>query len=417
MWSFQKINEIYNSFVEKVIETLFNDFVKHTKRIKNLKKNNTIKDEFLNFYFFNEFSVSNFLNFKNIIINYNFNTVNFFNFSSLCNINRYFKIEVNGEDTLLESLNSDFLNLTKNLVFAYTTKINGAHSENSYANFYWVCAYKKLFSYCNLPANFSKYSLTTYNTWFFFTIMMFLISFIMCFCYFIMSNKLSKLFNSEKLYDDFNAVTNYFVESEKELGSLDDLFFGVSILICIYGWFFYGTIFFNFFYNVSYSYLYLGFPFFLLVVLGMPFNMIFSYGLLFSVFLRGSSNTSIMFLEFMYDILATNIMFIRLIVQNVRFILMFFAFFECYEFFLNTAFITKNFYYFTLNETNTNFFFINFVNMLNFFIFYTYNICHLIYTIISHFFAYLILVFWFFSFLYTTFFKKKLEKYFDKKRK
>jgi hypothetical protein len=95
----------------------------------------------------------------------------------------------------------------------------------------------------------------------------------------------------------------------------------------------------------------------------------------------------------MYDILAASIMYIRLIVQNVRFILMFFAFFECYEFFLNNVFITKSYYFYYIDFSSLDSSLKMLYNFCIFFILYLYNICHLIYTIISHFFAYLILVF------------------------
>jgi hypothetical protein len=58
--------------------------------------------------------------------------------------------------------------------------------------------------------------------------------FIIC-IYFIFSNKINIIYKNEKMYDESNTVISYLVESEKELGALDDMFIGLSILICIYG--------------------------------------------------------------------------------------------------------------------------------------------------------------------------------------
>lgn len=235
--------------------------------------------------------------------------------------------------------------------------------------------------------------------------------------YFIFNNRINSIYKNENIYDRCNSITNYLVESEKELGSLDDMFIGVSILICIYGWFFFGSVFFNYFYNISLIHVYVGFPILLFIILGMPSNMIWSYGILYPIYLRGSSNTTIFLLEFMYDILATIIMYIRLLVQNVRFIFMFFAFFECYEFFLNFIFILKSYNIYDNNYSILLQVYSLLLLLLNFIIFYLYTIGHLVLIIISHFFAYLVLIFWFFNFLYTTFLQEKLEIYFKFIRK
>jgi len=72
----------------------------------------------------------------------------------------------------------------------------------------------------------------------------------------LVSYVVNTFFKNEKTYDNYNVVANYLVESEKELGSLDDMFVGISILICIYGWFFFSTfflIFFQIFHYLTYT--------------------------------------------------------------------------------------------------------------------------------------------------------------------
>jgi len=282
---------------------------------------------------------------------------------------------------------------------------------NTYHIGNYVC---EEFFYKTLSISFFKNQVITYNSSLFFFILLMFFYFFLIWSFIFLGDGFSGGAQSEKKLDNYNTSISYLVESEKELGSADDMFIGICILICTYGWFFFGTIFFNFFSGVNLYYVYIGFPLFLFSVLSMPSNMLWNYGVVFPVFLRGAGNTTIFFLEFMYDILATTIMYIRLIVQNVRFLLMFFAFFECYEFFFNYIFIIKTNYFFNFTFYLNSDFFSLVLHFLNFIVFFIYNIFHLLYTIVSHFFAYLILVFWFFSFLYTTFLSEKLEYYFKK---
>lgn len=318
-------------------------------------------------------------------------------------------------DIIFNSVYADCFYFLNNF-FSQQFGLNVDYNLDFVFNFYYLSSFvENNYFYKLLPGFIFNNQLISHSTW-----VLVLFTFILFYCvlvwfYLFFGENFNKNFINEKSYDEYNNTINYVIESEKELGSIDDMFVGVSILICVYGWFFFGTVFLNFFSGVSLQHLYVGFPLFILGVLGMPSNMIWNYGILFPVFLRGSSNTTILILEFMYDVLATMIMFIRLVVQNVRFLLMFFAFFECYEFFYNFIFIIKNNYFFDYNNTTQSSYCVFVLSTLNFIIFYTYNIFHLMYTIVSHFFAYIVLVFWFFSFLYTTFLSEKLETYFKAK--
>jgi len=76
------------------------------------------------------------------------------------------------------------------------------------------------------------------------------------------------------MFDTYNTTVRYLIESEKELGSVDDMFLGVAILITIFGWFFFGTIFLNFFSKITVQSLYLGFPLLMISIFSVPLNMI-----------------------------------------------------------------------------------------------------------------------------------------------
>lgn len=378
---------------------------------------NFIGNNKLHLFLFDELSLINLVNLKNLLINYNPSVYT-----------SYYDLYSNPALTLYDIKQHDKNYTELSLCADYVRQAAGIFSsvfnfpeqftfESAFSNHYIKSFLQENSSYKFLSVSFYKNQIFCYASWFTFMLSVIMVISFIIWVFSLVSYVVNTFFKNEKTYDNYNVVANYLVESEKELGSLDDMFVGISILICIYGWFFFSTFFFNFFSNISLSHLYVGFPLFLFIVLGMPTNMLWNYGILYPVFLRGSSNTTILSLEFMYDILATGIMYIRLIVQNVRFLLMFFAFFECYEFFLNTMFITRSYYFYTPTDFSINSFFMFFSSLVNFIIFYVYNIGHLLYTIISHFFAYLVLVFWFFSFLYTTFFEEKIEVYFKSKRK
>lgn len=335
------------------------------------------------------------------------------------------------QTTVVSSLYLDLKSwLSQHGGFLYSSRLPNSFVSflKSKVNFYLHEDYKYFLFNKSSPVYWYRAELNSikYDSFFYISLTIFSFLSLLAIVWFIdfFSRINNKLFKNEKIFDDYNTNVNYLVESEKELGSLDDMFLGISIFICIYGWFF-GA---NFiFYSLNYSesyFIYVGFPILLLIVLGMPFNMIWDYGLTFVTFLRGSSNTTIFSLEFMYDLLATAIMFIRLVVQNVRYLLMFFAFLEFFEFFASYSFLYEDMFYSSdktffdfMSTTNlASFFFNNFAQILTFSVLYIYNMAHLLYTVLSHFFAYLILVFWFFSFLYTTFFYEKLENFFKFKR-
>lgn len=223
----------------------------------------------------------------------------------------------------------------------------------------------------------------------------------------------------EDIFNNYNNSTKFVVESEKEIASVDDLIPLMAGFLSMFSFFFITS---NYILNEPFSLegiFCMGFPTFFFFIIFMPMNLVYDGGNYTSFFLRGACNTTVFLLEFLYDVLCTTIMFIRLFIQNIRFVLMFFAFLEICEFIYNNTFFEYYFYYNLkvnfLQNSNKSFLMSTIQNLeilLNYFIFYFYNIAHLLYETLSHFFAYIILVFWFFFFLYTTFLTSRLEKYF-----
>lgn len=114
------------------------------------------------------------------------------------------------------------------------------------------------------------------------------------------------------------SVTNLTIEAEKELFAVEDAKYAVIIFIaffstyfgislCVLGptwnaaFFFFGLV-----------------PLTLFLVFGMPCNLLYDFGLLMSLYLRGASNTKYYFFELIYDYIGIIAFFTRLIVQFVR---------------------------------------------------------------------------------------------------
>jgi hypothetical protein len=112
-----------------------------------------------------------------------------------------------------------------------------------------------------------------------------------------------------------------FVESEKEVGSMDDILLPVILTLTA---------------SVAWFYLLLPFQvlgsfdsflhgFFLLlfccIIVSLPVNLLYECGFFFSTFFRGSAGSTSTLMELVYDLIANTTMFARMQVQHVRVVL------------------------------------------------------------------------------------------------
>lgn len=229
----------------------------------------------------------------------------------------------------------------------------------------------------------------------------------------------------DKFCDRLQLIGTKSLESEKEFSSLEDYLTIISYYIVVFFWLLLVIVYLNFLGLFKYPSLLSIMPILLTIVLCMPLNVIVDCGFYFTAYLRGVGSTTILLLECLYDILATLIMFVRLLVQHIRFFLMFFAFYElmefCYWNSLDTidyseplyTIFTENVFYFKFYIDLTYFTMEAIIQVIKF----CYEMAHYLFILTSQFFAYFGLVFWLFSFLYTSFFDVKLEDMFRLKRK
>jgi hypothetical protein len=140
-----------------------------------------------------------------------------------------------------------------------------------------------------------------------------------------------------------HSVINLSSEAEKEIFSIDDALNLLFFLLFFFGVYF-GLLFLSMsssFTELFVFFLPLLFIFYFIVLI--PFNLLFDFGLFFVVYLRGSSNTSSLFFECVYDYIGVIAFFTRLIVQFVRLVLMFVVYCMMHDTVMLQNYSQKNF--------------------------------------------------------------------------
>lgn len=226
----------------------------------------------------------------------------------------------------------------------------------------------------------------------------------------------------------FNFYFNYFKTladlGEQEFGAYDDYKFFLFLLVQILTWycwvFFIGYTFFL----QSESKLVLMTLSVMITILTIPVRLLWDFGLAFGMYVRGAASSSNLVVEAFFDIIGVVIIFTRFIVQNIRFLMVFVAFFELFEWTFSstdTTYVVKfswdmcsSIDFHTAIESNKLYFFI--IAWLKFALVYFYHLLHLIIVSFMQIGVYLMVSFWLFFFLYTSFFKLATDSYFSVKR-
>ncbi len=215
------------------------------------------------------------------------------------------------------------------------------------------------------------------------------------------------------------------VESEKEIGSIDDMLMPSIIIIYTFGWYFYLYCW-NLFCCVPELILvFFFFPLLYYTIGNTPTFMLYDFGILFACYLRGIAPTPTMLFELMYDYIAVIAFYVRILTQGVRLALMFAAYAGMHDFVL---FMDYNHRYLTGNESlweeisniNTSissftYFFLGTLPgiLLN----WMYEVFHTFFVVTGQLVAYFGMIFWLFLFLFTFFVIEKQESYFEERRK
>lgn len=225
------------------------------------------------------------------------------------------------------------------------------------------------------------------------------------------------------------AVYSYFDDWEEELGSLDDALYYFIIVSIVILWYYFITLL-HAYINIFTKNINILTGFLLLICSSgviIPGAVLKSMGIYFVQYVRGAGRTTNLFFEIMLDVIAVSIIMIRFFLQNIRFVFIFFAFYELY------AYIGKNlddvahystsliFNTYVHNNMSTQFEYVVYKvgyisDILLQWVLYLYYLGHLTILFIMQLSIYFILSFWLFFFLYTTFLLQPAEKYFIYRR-
>ena len=213
-----------------------------------------------------------------------------------------------------------------------------------------------------------------------------------------------------------------FFETEEELGSLDDAIFFIMFFLTILVWYFLTTLSFLNWSFTSMSFLLIGFLLLLFFVLLIPFSVLLDFGVAFTTYIRGAGSGTNILVEVIFDLIGVLVVFTRFVVQNIRFVLIFAAYFELFEWVYNSPFILLFNSIFSVNTTLSSvsltftsvFYTISMI--VTGLVFYAYYFIHLLILLFIQLGAYFLISFWLFFFFYTSFVLTKTERLFFFKR-
>lgn len=249
--------------------------------------------------------------------------------------------------------------------------------------------------------------------------------------YFLVYTIVYGFFNTNILTSLQNSAISKFlhiVESEEELGSLDDSFTLIFLFLIVFGWFFFLSINSAYFFNNQLTLISIGVIVLISFILLTPLSTLLDFGISFTTYIRGASAGSNLLVECVFDIIGTLVVFTRFVVQNIRFVLIFFAYFELFEWTYNSTLIQNILGTLNLNIKISLETFVNLISLdaTNFFLFfsliitaiisYLYYLVHLLILIFVQVTIYLLISFWLFFFFYTSFTLNKTEKLFILKK-
>ena len=219
------------------------------------------------------------------------------------------------------------------------------------------------------------------------------------------------------------SVYVYFAELEEEMGSVED----ASIYFLLFGalivWFFFIFVGIEIF-ATHLSAIIAIFGILAFTAFITPSFVFKNFGLAFTHYVRGGGRTSSLLFEAMLDFVAVAVSMIRFLIQNIRFVFIFSAFFELYEYIVGGINLTSLYLW---TSTTSNVFAPAascatwatagvFTTLLLQYALYLYYVGHLLVLFVAQLSIYFALSFWLFFFLYMTFTSRAQENYFAVRR-
>lgn len=120
-------------------------------------------------------------------------------------------------------------------------------------------------------------------------------------------------------------------ENEKEIGPVDDFFFFSVLFVLTVSSFILGTIFILLTYSSNFISIIGSIVIISILILSIPTNLFIDFGVSYFVYIKGSSSGKYLLKELLFDLISSFTVFIRFIIQNIRFLFIFLAIFELLE--------------------------------------------------------------------------------------
>lgn len=216
------------------------------------------------------------------------------------------------------------------------------------------------------------------------------------------------------------AIVNLSIEAEKELFSAEDAKYLILIFLGLFGAYF-GFFGFAATSTAEITGIFVGLlPVLVFSIFMIPCNLLFDFGLLFLLYLRGSSNTNSFFFELVYDYIGIIAFFTRLVVQFVRMVLMFVVYCMMHD----TVVLQKIAHWFVPANDNLYEEIVNIkftTNSISYFLlvslpcrlaYWAYEVIHTFFVVTAQFAAFFTIAFWLFLLFYTFYIYEKFEYHF-----
>lgn len=237
-------------------------------------------------------------------------------------------------------------------------------------------------------------------------------------------NYYTSMTKEENIVDQDFLIFNATVDAEEEIGSLDDILFGFLIFFYIFAWFFYVYFWSLITFIPELMIVFWLFPFVYVIILLIPASLLFDFGIYFLGYLRGVGSSPVFLSETLFDYIAIFAFFIRLVVQGVRLLLMFFVYASFHDLILFWSWDVRWFYshelfwqdLYNLDLTIGSVTYFFFLKLPTHLIYFIYELLHTFFVVTAQFFAFIGMVFWLFFFLYTFFTFEPHEAYLSYKR-
>lgn len=215
------------------------------------------------------------------------------------------------------------------------------------------------------------------------------------------------------------------VESEKELGSIDDILMPSIVIIYTFGWYFYLYCWNLFSCAPELALAFFFFPLLYYTILNTPTFLLYDFGILFTCYLKGIAPSPNLLFELMFDYVSVISYYVRILTQAVRLALMFSAYAGMHDFILYMDYSHR---YLTGNESiweeisNVNASVSSFTYFLlgtlpGIILNWMYEVFHTFFVVTGQIVAYFGMIFWLFLFLFTFFVIERQESYFEERRK